>query len=186
MNFELQPTLKNELVKLIPLTDRDFEKLYEIASDRQIWEQHPNKDRYKREVFENFFKGAVESGGAFLIYDNAADKVIGSTRYYGRDDDGKTISIGYTFLAKDHWGTTFNRAVKQLMLDHAFKYADTVLFHIGAGNIRSQKAIEKLGAVKSGEEDREYYGEEKSENFIYQIEKKHWQGNFPEIFNTHL
>lgn len=170
MNFELQPTLENKTVKLIPLKEDDFETLYEIASDPLIWEQHPNKDRYKREVFENFFKGAMESGGAFLIYDNQSGKAIGSSRYYFPDDRPDSVAIGYTFLAKDHWGTTYNNAVKKLMLEHAFKFVRTVYFHIGAENIRSQKAIEKLGAVKVDEKDIKYYGEKESKNYVYKIE----------------
>jgi RimJ/RimL family protein N-acetyltransferase len=174
MTFDLQPTLENESVKLVPLKEVDFETLYQVASDPLVWEQHPNKDRYKREVFENFFKGAMESGGAFLIYDNKTGKAIGSSRFYFPDDRPDTVAIGYTFLAKDHWGTTFNRAVKDLMLEHAFKFAGTVHFHIGAENIRSQKAIGKLGAVKIDEKEIKYYGETESKNFIYKIDKNDW------------
>lgn len=89
MNFELQPILENEYVKIIPLKNNDFEILYNIASDPLIWEQHPNKDRYKKEVFENFFKGAIESKGAFLILDNKTNMPIGSSRYYDLDLDKK-------------------------------------------------------------------------------------------------
>ncbi|MBC7861832.1 MAG: N-acetyltransferase, partial [Bacteroidia bacterium] len=63
--FDLRPTLQTELIKIQPLSVEDFEKLYKVASDPLIWEQHPNKDRYKRDVFETFFKGAIESKGAF-------------------------------------------------------------------------------------------------------------------------
>ena len=172
--FELQPTLGNELVKIIPLKEDDFEILFNVASDPLIWEQHPNKDRYKREVFMNFFKGAIESEGAFLIYDNETGKAIGSSRYYGYNKEDSSVSIGYTFLAKDHWGTRYNRALKKLMLDHAFKFVNKVYFHIGAENIRSQKAIEKLGAEKIEEVEMEYYGEEKKLNFVYQISAEQW------------
>jgi RimJ/RimL family protein N-acetyltransferase len=175
MSFELQPQLDNEIVKLAPLKEDDFESLYAVASDPLIWEQHPNKERYKREVFENFFKGAMESGGAFMIYDNVTGKPIGSSRYYGYEEDSGTVSVGYTFLAKDQWGSKYNFAVKRLMLDHAFRYVSKVLFHIGAGNIRSQKAIEKLGAMKCGEQDIKYYGEEDSRNFIYEMTKQDWE-----------
>jgi len=174
MTFDLQPTLENESVKLVPLKEVDFETLYQVASDPLVWEQHPNKDRYKREVFENFFKGAMESGGAFLIYDKKTGKAIGSSRFYFPDERADTVAIGYTFLAKDHWGTTFNRAVKDLMLEHAFKFAETVHFHIGAENFRSQKAIGKLGAVKIDEKEIRYYGEAESKNFIYKIDKNDW------------
>jgi hypothetical protein len=84
-NFDLQPSLENESVKIQPLQSIDFEVLYSVASDPLIWEQHPNKDRYKREVFETFFKGAMESGAAFLVIDKKTNKVIGSSRYYDLD-----------------------------------------------------------------------------------------------------
>src|SRR3954469_3857192 len=107
MNFELQPTISNELIKIQPLKQEDFETLYQVASDPLVWEQHPNKDRYKREVFENFFKGAIESGGAFLVYDAKTNEVIGSSRYYDFDKTKSEISIGYTFVAKKYWGKGF-------------------------------------------------------------------------------
>lgn len=169
--MNLQPTLENETIKLVPLKETDFETLYKVASDPLIWEQHPNKDRWKREVFQNFFKGAMESGGAFLIYDAQTGEVIGSSRYYDLDERKKQIAIGYTFYARSHWGGKYNSAAKALMMNYAFKHVDSVLFHIGALNLRSQKAIEKLGAVKIDEQEIEYYGEESKLNFIYQIKK---------------
>lgn len=172
MPFQLQPLLKNELVRIQPLTKHDFEALYKVASDPLLWEQHPNKDRYKREVFENFFKGALESGGAFLVFDAKTGDLIGSSRFYGYDEKDRTVSIGYTFIARSRWGKGLNSALKALMMEHAFKYVDKVIFHIGAVNKRSQVAIERLGAKKTGEEEMEYYGEEMKLNFIYEIEKK--------------
>ncbi|HMR39997.1 MAG TPA: GNAT family N-acetyltransferase [Ignavibacteria bacterium] len=172
MKFELQPILENEIVKLIPLKEEDFETLFEVSSDPLVWEQHPNKDRYIREVFKNFFKGAMESKGAFLIYDNKTGKAIGSTRFYYPAETSNTIAIGYTFFARDHWGSTYNQAVKKMMLEYAFQFVDKVHFHIGSENIRSQKAIEKSGAVKIDEKEISYYGEKESKNYIYQIDKK--------------
>lgn len=174
-DFELQPVLENELIRIEPLKESDFETLYETASDPQIWKQHPNKDRYKREVFLTFFKGAIESKGAFLVYDKNTGRAIGSSRYYGYDKEESSVSVGYTFLAADHWGTVYNRALKTLMLDHAFKYVERVYFHIGAENIRSQKAIEKLGAKKVNEVEMEYYGEKKNLNYIYRITSGEWK-----------
>jgi RimJ/RimL family protein N-acetyltransferase len=175
MNFDLQPTLENKFVKICPLKVDDFETLYSIACDPLIWEQHPNKDRYKKGAFENYFKGAMESKGAFLVFNAKTGKPIGSTRFSRIDEEEKIAEIGYTFIARDHWGTTYNQALKTLMLDHAFNFVDSVIFHIGAVNIRSQKAIEKLGAKKIGEAVVEYYGEAPKLNFTYQIEKKYWQ-----------
>ena len=174
MNFKLQPILENELVKLVPLKQDDFDILYQVASDPLIWEQHPDRFRYKRDVFEKYFEGALQSGGVFLVLEKNSDEVMGSSRYYDLDNDKKSIAIGYTFLARKYWGTTYNKAMKQLMLDHAFMFVDTVIFHIGAKNIRSQKAIEKLGAVKIDEVEINYPGEDERLNFIYEMNKITW------------
>lgn len=171
MNFELQPTLENDLIKIQPLKSSDFEILYRIASDPLIWEQHPNKDRYKREVFENFFKGAIESGGAFLVLDNKTGQVIGSSRYYGLNKETDTIAIGYTFIGRAYWGKDYNKALKALMINHALKFVNHVVFHVGANNLRSQKAVGKIGGLKIGEIEMEYYGEPNRLNFIYKISK---------------
>ncbi len=175
--FELQPTLSNEKVLLEPLQSTDFERLYQVASDPLVWEQHPNKNRYQRTEFENYFKGAMESGGAFLISDKQSGEVIGSSRFYEWDPGKKNILIGYTFIARHCWGKKYNRFIKDLMLNHAFKYADTVQFHIGALNIRSQIAMERLGGEKIGELEVAYYGEPSKTNFVYEISKSSWQKN---------
>lgn len=167
--FDLQPILENSLVKLVPLKEEDFEALYKVASDPLIWEQHPNKNRYQREVFKNYFQGALESKGAFCIYDNTTSDLIGSTRFYYINGQEDAIAIGYTFFSRSHWGGKFNPAVKSLMLNHAFKSFKSVLFQIGAVNIRSQKAIERLGARKIGEEEVAYFGEPTKLNFLFEI-----------------
>lgn len=173
--MNIQIPLQNHFVKLEPLTESDFEKLFAVACDPLIWEQHPNKDRYKREVFEVFFKGAIESKGAYIIYDAKTNEVIGSSRYYDLNTEKSSITIGYTFFARSHWGGTYNRAAKEAMILHAFEHVNEVNFHIGAVNIRSQKAIEKLGTLKIGEIEMEYYGETSKLNFIYAITKLNWQ-----------
>ncbi len=170
--FNLQPTnLINKWVTLIPLQESDFERLYAVASDPKIWEQHPNKLRYQRTVFENFFTGAMESGGAFIIVDTQTGEPIGSSRFCNYHAENNSIEIGYTFYATRCWGKEYNRSAKKLMINHAFQYVDTVIFHIGAGNIRSQKAIEKIGAIKTGEEEHQYFGETTALNFNYEIKK---------------
>ena len=170
--FILQPILKNNEVILIPLKEIDFEDLFLVASDPLIWEQHPNKDRYKREVFQTFFDGAMQSGGAFLISDSQTKKIIGSSRFYDLATDH--IKIGYTFFSRDCWGKSFNKSTKALMLHHAFQFFDFAIFHVGATNFRSQKAMEKLGAIKIGEEEVAYHGEAVKLNFVYRIDKQVW------------
>jgi RimJ/RimL family protein N-acetyltransferase len=165
----LQPTLSDKLLRLQPLLESDFERLYAVAADPLIWEQHPNPDRYKRDIFEKYFQGAMASGGAFLVIDNANGEVIGSTRFYDWNPEEKSIFIGYTFLSRSCWGKQYNGAMKQLLLDYAFTFAERVVFHVGAGNIRSQKAMEKLGAIKVKELEVAYYGEALRVNFEYEL-----------------
>lgn len=169
--MNIQPILENESVKLIPLKENDLEKLFSVASDPLVWEQHPNKDRYKREVFETFFRGAMESGGAFRIIDKESNETAGSTRFYDYNADDNSIFIGYTFYGRKFWGSKLNPQVKKLMLNHIFQYVDKVNFHVGKDNIRSQKAMEKLGAKKVDEVNVAYYGEPEKLNIVFEINK---------------
>jgi RimJ/RimL family protein N-acetyltransferase len=174
MEMDLQPTLENSWIKLEPLDPGDFEALYSVAADPLIWEQHPNKNRYQREVFATFFQGAIESGGALRVIDNRTGTLIGSSRYYDLDAAQRVLAIGYTFIARRNWGGEYNRALKSLMLDHAFQCVDRVIFHVGAANLRSRKAMEKLGAIHIGEAAVSYYGEQSHQNVIYKIDAADW------------
>lgn len=169
MNFSIQTPLENDKVSLLPLQEGDFEALYQTASDEKIWLQHPNKDRWKKEVFQSFFEGAIASQGAFKIVDKATGKIAGSTRFYNYIEAEKTILIGYTFYATQFWGTGINTSVKKLMMDYIFQYVDKVQFHVGAENIRSQIAVGRLGATKIAEEQVAYYGEQPKLNFVFEI-----------------
>lgn len=173
--MNIQPTLETEHIKLVPLEKGDFESLYAVASDPAIWVQHPNKDRWKKAVFENFFEGAMQSKGAFKVVDKASGEILGSTRFYDYDEQASSILIGYTFYAVKCWGKGINHAVKSLMLDYAFQFVDNVHFHIGASNIRSQVSIERLGARKVGEQVVTYFGESPKLNYVYEIDKASWE-----------
>ena len=165
MVFDLQPTLRGELLQLRPLRPEDWDDLYAVASDPLIWEQHPVKNRYKEEVFKEFFREALQSGGALIAIDSKDAKVIGSSRFYGYDQGKGEIEIGWTFLTRAHWGGAYNREMKQLMLGHAFRFVKSVVFLIGSENFRSQRALEKIGAVRVGSRT----DERGQKSFIYQI-----------------
>jgi len=175
MITDLQPLLKNELVIATPLLQSDFENLFSAASDPLIWEQHPNKNRYQRNEFENYFKGAIESGGAFLVRDAKTNAIIGSSRYSDYDATKQNIAVGYTFFIRSHWGTGHNYALKKLMLGHVFQFVTAVNFYIGAVNKRSQISLERFGAEKTGEIEMAYYGEPAKLDYIYTITKEKWQ-----------
>ena len=165
MPFELQPVLKGELLELRPLRAGDFHDLYAVAADPLIWKQHPSSDRYKEEVFKEFFREAMESGGALIAVDSAPGRVIGSSRFHGYDEQKSEIEIGWTFLARSHWGGAYNGEMKRLMLGHAFRFVESVIFLIGPQNLRSQRAIEKIGGVRVGSR-ADNVGRE---SFVYRI-----------------
>ncbi len=149
IGFDLKPILKGTLIELYPLQPGDLEELYAVAKDPKIWEQHPKWDRYKREVFEQFFAERLAGGGSLLARDAATGQVIGSSSFKPAGND--VIEIGWTFLARSHWGGRYNGEMKRLMLQHAFRHVDRVIFLIGPGNLRSRRAVEKIGATYAGE-----------------------------------
>ncbi len=167
MTFEMQPILRSEILEVRPLRAGDFEELFSVASDPLIWEQHPNSDRYKHDVFRKFFDEALASGGAFVVIDRKTGRVIGSSRFNCHDLVRSEVEIGWTFLARSHWGGIYNGELKRLMMSHAFKFVDNVIFFIGSTNIRSQRALEKLGGVRIGTKG----DPNNRESFIYRISK---------------
>jgi RimJ/RimL family protein N-acetyltransferase len=169
--FDLQPNLKSELIELRPLTPEDWDDLFSVAADPLIWEQHPEKDRYKEDVFKVFFREALECGGAFVIIDKKTQQIIGSTRFYGYAPEKSEIEIGWTFLARNYWGGRYNRELKQLMLAHAFKFVESVVFYVGENNVRSQKATERIGGIRSGMVQKAYGNHPPSLNVKYVIKR---------------
>lgn len=157
--IELQPILIGSTLKLRPLEREDFKALYLAASDPKIWEHHPDSERYKRNIFQQrFFEGALASRGALIIEKADSGHIIGSSRYYEWRQETEEISIGYTFIDRSHWGKGTNRELKELMLNHIYQWAGAVWFQVGEVNMRSRRAVEKLGAILSHTEERELDG----------------------------
>ncbi len=154
MEFDLQPTLTGTLLDLRPLRLDDFDALFAAASDPLIWEQHPESDRYEKTVFQRYFDGAIESRGAFAIIERATGRIIGSSRYWNLKPVESEIEIGWMFLERAFWGGRYNAELKALMLAHAFRFVERVVFVVGENNLRSQKAVQKLGAELVGSEER--------------------------------
>ena len=155
MSFDGQPTLKGELVELRSLRPEDHGDLYAVAADPLVWEQHPVTNRHGEAGFREFFAEALASGGALLAIDVETQQVIGSSRFHGYSEERSEVEIGWTFLSRSHWGGRYNRELKQLMLRHAFRFVGSVVFLVGPGNIRSQRAVEKIGGVLEPETDTE-------------------------------
>lgn len=148
MNFSLQPYLEGNLVVIRPLNEGDYEDLFKVASDPLIWEQHQHKNRYVSDEFTKFFKESLQSQGALIVLDCKNEKVIGSSRFKIIDELEGVVEIGWSFLAMEYWGGTFNKEIKKLMVNYALNNSKNVVFYVDPRNYRSQHALEKLGAKK--------------------------------------
>ena len=148
MEFDLQPTLTGTLIEVRPLRQDDFDALFAAACDPLIWEQHPESNRHERAIFQRYFDSAIESGGAFAVIERRSGRIIGSSRYWNLKPAESEVEIGWTFLERAFWGGRHNGELKSLMLAHAFRFVDRVVFVIGEENLRSQKAVEKIGAER--------------------------------------
>ncbi|KPP89060.1 MAG: acetyltransferase [Rhodobacteraceae bacterium HLUCCA08] len=144
-DFDDQPELNGKRLCLRPMQAADRAGLFAAASDPATWEQHPADDRWRPEAFDPYFDVLLDAGGTLVA--RAGDAIIGCSRFYPVPDHPGDIGIGFTFLAPSHWGGGWNREMKALMLAHAFRHFDRVWFHIAPGNLRSQIATTRLGAV---------------------------------------
>jgi RimJ/RimL family protein N-acetyltransferase len=167
----LQPTLIGARVTLRPVRVDDLDAMHQAASDPEVWAQHSEKNRHERAVFARFFKSALECGGGLVIVDNATGNVIGSSRHYDWNPADESVVIGYTFLARAYWGGATNGEVKQLMIEHAFGFARTVWFHVSPGNVRSQRALERIGA-RLDRRELIPVGGVPSERMIYRVDRE--------------
>ena len=169
-DFEYQPTLNGARIVIRPVTIADWDSMFAAAADPAIWELHPAPDRYTESVFKEYFDGAIACGSAFAFVDRENGDVIGSSRYHGFDPATSEVEIGWTFLARNYWGGSYNAEIKQLMLEHAFRFVDTVVFWVGDTNMRSRKAMEKIGGgLRDGTHCRDMTGD--SSHVVYEIRK---------------
>lgn len=154
MPFDKQPTLTGTYVAIRPLQRSDYDALYAVASDPMIWKQHPVPNRYQDAVFREFFEESLASGGALLVTDLDTGSVIGSSRFHGYSEAKSEIEIGWTFLARSHWGGRYNGDLKSIMVRHAFRFVESIVFLIDTSNLRSQRAVARIGAVPEPDLDR--------------------------------
>ncbi len=169
MNFDLQPTLTGELVELRPLRREDFADLFRAASDPLIWEVHSDRLRYTKEGFTRYFESGVASGSALVVVDRQTGAIIGSSRYH--DVTPEQVEVGFTFLERAYWGGAYNGELKRLMLDHAFRFVKRVVLVVGEENVRSRRAVEKIGGKLIGREIRTMANGEVVPHVIYAVER---------------
>lgn len=170
MKPDFQPQLNGVGIRIRPLIPGDFEALFLAASDPLIWEQHSDRTRYTREGFQKFFSDALASKGSVIVEEKKTNRVIGASRFYDWSLQDQSLIIGYTFLTRDHWGGETNSELKSLMLAHAFQMAKTVFFQVSHENKRSQRALEKIGAKYSHDEEVIALGK-KSTRKIFRIDR---------------
>src|SRR5205085_1447468 len=152
-------------IALRPLRQSDFDAIFSVAADPLIWEQHPARDRWQEPVFRKLFNESMASGGALVAIDRSTGKIIGWSRYHGYSAEASEVEIGWTFLARAYWGGKYNGEMKRLMIEHAFRFVDSVLFLVGDRNLRSQRAMQKIGGVRVGTRP-DAAGRQ---NFVYRI-----------------
>ena len=173
--LDFQPTLENEMLILRPLRKEDFESLFRVAKDPLIWEQHPISTRYKKEVFTDFFIESINSQGALLAIEKSTGQVIGSSRFKPIKDSNSAIEIGWSFLAREKWGKGYNRSMKKLMIDYALERKEHIIFYIGIENIRSQKAVEKIGGKRIVGHRYQHLIKKSENDLTYRIGRLEWK-----------
>ncbi|MCU7645637.1 GNAT family N-acetyltransferase [Pseudomonas piscis] len=169
-SLPIPQSIVGESLELRPLEATDFDSLYSVASDPLVWAQHPSPMRYQESVFREWFKEALASQCALVVLDRSNNQVIGSSRYYEFDEEKREVAIGYTFLARAKWGGGTNKELKDMMLTYAFQLVDTVWFHVDSQNIRSQRAMEKIGGRLSHRATRQLI-DRTQEYLLYKVEK---------------
>ncbi len=173
--LDRQPTLLGPTLRLRPLAPADWDALFAVASDPKLWEQHPAHDRWQEPVFRAFFADALASAGALVVEERGSGRVIGSSRYDHARALAGEVEIGWTFLARDHWGGATNGELKRLMLDHAFGQGiGRVIFLVGEANVRSRRALAKIGARLTSRVDETELGGAIVRHLVYAIDPADW------------
>lgn len=150
------PALENKIVSLLPLQASHWEKLWPAAQGIDLFKYGPN-DISTVQKLKDYIQTALQEhkdgkSVPFVIQDRERSTIIGSTRFGNIDQKNRVLHIGWTWISKESQGTGINGEVKHLMLDYAFRDMDfeKVEFRVDERNIRSRKAVEKLGARLEG------------------------------------
>ena len=174
--MDRQPVLEGERLLLRPLRPDDWDALFAVASDRELWALHPSHDRWQEPVFREFFDDALAKGGALAVVDKASGEVIGSTRFQPCDYfEEQPLEIGWSFIARTYWGKGYNAEMKRLMLAHAFAHVDRVVFRVGADNVISRGAMANIGGRLTGTTFVEDRAGRPVEHVVYEITREEFE-----------
>ncbi|MHA4961683.1 GNAT family N-acetyltransferase [Bacillus subtilis] len=155
MNVTLRE-LTGELIRVVPMDKSHIQGLYEAAKDENIWAHLPKTITTLHDM-EAFVEEALQTKECgtefpFVIIHRESGKIVGTTRFLYMSSASRSLEIGWTWFHPSVWGTSVNSECKYLLLQYCFERLNTirVQFKTDERNIRSQKAIERLGAVKEG------------------------------------
>jgi len=171
--MDRQPVLEGERLVLRPLREDDWDALFAVASDPEIWALHPAHDRWQEPVFRDFFADALANEGGLVVIEKASGEVVGSSRFQGYDPAaGGVVEVGWTFLARRLWGTGCNAEMKRLMVGHALQYVERVEFRVGADNVVSRGAMKNIGGKLTDRTDVTVRAGRPVEHVIYEISRE--------------
>ncbi|BCM90092.1 virulence protein [Abditibacteriota bacterium] len=149
-------TLENEWVRLEPLRLHHLDALWEVGQDPCVWEHFWLQFRVKddMESFIHFYlkREEQQEGLAFAVWDKTHALFVGATTFLDFQPTRRAVEIGSTWLGHASWGSLINPAMKFLMLQHAFESLGLMRVQLKTDirNLRSQRAMEKLGATREG------------------------------------
>lgn len=174
--------LKGETVKLLPISIEHIDGLWEAAKPDEIWTYMATTVRSKAEM-EQMIASAIQKREKGIDYTftvvTQEDKIIGCTRYLDISPEHNSLEIGSTWYHPDTWRTRVNTECKYLLLQHAFESwkVRRVQLKTDSRNLRSQKAIERIGAVKEGtlRKDRKLSGGYVRDTVFYSILDNEWE-----------
>ncbi|ANY19657.1 hypothetical protein A6F68_01139 [Tsuneonella dongtanensis] len=173
--MDRQPVLEGERLRLRPLRADDWDALFAVASDPELWAGHPAHDRWQEPVFREYFGNALRNAGALVVIDKGTGQIAGASQFYDYqpDEDGRgpSVEIGFTFLARSHWGGGTNREMKRLMLAHALSQVNYVRFRVGETNLRSRTAMERIGGRLTERRQQEIKAGQPSTNVYFEIDR---------------
>lgn len=156
MQFDLSPTLENEYLLLSPLTLENYESLISVASQEKLVQYSPS-DIYTPETLRKYVSIALaqkemQTSIPFIVFDKKKQHYAGSSRFMNINRKNKVLEIGSTWIGKEFQGSGLNTQMKHLMVHHAFDVMgfEKIEFRIDERNIRSRKAVEKLGGILEG------------------------------------
>ena len=153
---DLSITLENEYARLEPLTMENYQYLIPIASQEKLIQYSPSdietQESLKKYVEIALKQQQLNQSIPFIIYDKKTETYAGCTRFMNINWQHKVLEIGSTWIGREFHGSGLNKQMKDLLLNYVFDEMgfEKVEFRIDERNIRSRKAVEKLGAILEG------------------------------------